>query len=63
MSAARMSSKSPSLFTLRGATSVMSIGPDQKSACLMSSQLRPRWREAVPGRSRVRTSAQEPFSL
>ena len=42
MSAARMSSKSPSLTTLRGANSAMSIGPDQKSACLMRSQLRPR---------------------
>ena len=37
---ARMSSKSPSLFTLRGANSVMSRSPAQSSRCLISSQLR-----------------------
>ena len=35
-----MSSKSPSLFTLRGANSVMSTSPAQSSRCLISSQLR-----------------------
>src|SRR3972149_688985 len=40
-SAARMSSKPPSLFTLRGANSAMSTSPAQSSLCLMSSQLRP----------------------
>ena len=41
LSAARMSSKSPSLLTLRGANSVMSTSPAHSSRCLMSSQLRP----------------------
>ncbi len=35
--AARMSSKSPSLFTLCGANSVMSTSPAQSSRCLISS--------------------------
>jgi hypothetical protein len=63
MSSARMSSKLPSLFTLSGANSVMSIGPDQKSRCLMSSQLRPRCFAAGPGLSRIRTSTYDPLSL
>ena len=37
MSSARISSKSPSLFTLSGANSAMSIEPDQKSRCLIRS--------------------------
>ena len=40
LSAARMSSNSPSLFTLRGANSVMSTSPAQSSRCLIRSQLR-----------------------
>src|SRR5436190_1836397 len=40
ISAARISSKSPSLLTLFGANSVMSTSPDQSSRCLISSQLR-----------------------
>ena len=36
---ARMSSKSPSLFTLRGANSAMSTSPAHSSRCLISSQL------------------------
>ena len=39
VSSPRMSSKSPSLFTLRGANSVMSSSPAQSSRCLISSQL------------------------
>jgi hypothetical protein len=42
VSAARMSSKSASLFfTLLENSAVTSIGPDQSSRCLMSNQLRP----------------------
>ena len=67
LSAARMSSKSPSLLTLRGANSVMSIGPAQSSLCLISSQLRPSPAPALerlpPQRPPVRTSTHEPFSL
>src|SRR5436190_1504468 len=40
LSAARMSSKSPLLLTLRGANSAMSRSPAQSSLCLISSQLR-----------------------
>ncbi len=39
-SEARMSAKSPPLFTLSGANSMMSTAPDQSSLCLISSQLR-----------------------
>ena len=46
VSSPRMSSKSPSLFTLRGANSVMSSSPAQSSRCLISSQLRDRRRRA-----------------
>jgi len=54
---ARISAKSPSLFTLSGANSAMSSsGDDQASRCLISSQLRP------PSRG-VRTSTHDPFSL
>ena len=63
MSSARMSSKLPSLFTLSGASSVMSTGPDQKSLCLINSQLRPCCFDDVDARSRVRTSTHEPLSL
>ena len=51
LSAARMSSKSPSLLTLCGANSVMSTSPAQSSRCLISSQLaRRRLRPASPSR-------------
>ena len=43
-----MSSKSPSLFTLFGANSVMSTSPAQSSRCLISSQLRPSPPERSP---------------
>ena len=64
LSSARMSSKSPSLFTLRGANSAMSRSPDQSSRCLISSQLRsPPPSRAPEKRPLVRTSTHEPFSL
>src|SRR5436305_274099 len=67
VSAARISSKSPSDLTLFGANSVMSTSPDQSSRCLMSSQLRDSADEELlraPGkRPLVRTSTQDPFSL
>ena len=58
VSTARMSSKSPSLFTLLGANSVMSRSPDHSSRCLMSSH----WL-ASPVRGLVRTNVHEPCSL
>ena len=48
VSSARMSSKSPSLFTLCGANSVMSSSPAQSSRCLISSQLRAVARHRAP---------------
>src|SRR3954470_23145405 len=60
-SAARMSSKSPPLFTLFGANSTMSTSPAQSSLCLISSQERS---PLPPGyRPPVRTTTHEPFSL
>ena len=46
-----MSAKSPPLFTLNGANSAMSSGPDHSSRCFSSSQLRspaPRVRDERP---------------
>src|SRR5262245_13458626 len=57
----RISAKSAfGVLTLSGANSVMLIGPDQSSRCLITSQLRP---SPAPWKPRVRTSTHEPFSL
>src|SRR6188474_1597651 len=64
LSAASISSKSPSLLTLRGANSAMSTSPAQSSLCLMRSQLRaPSPPYELPKRPPVRTSTHEPLSL
>jgi len=65
VSAARISSKSPSLFTLFGANSAMSTSPAHSSLCLISSQLllAPPGPLFAPGQPFVRTSTQDPFSL
>src|ERR1044071_8553966 len=74
LSCERMSAKSPSLFTLSGANSAMSTGPDHSSLCLMSSHdvlppLSPSGEpEGPPLRGedphpRRRTSTHDPFSL
>ena len=59
VASARISAKLPWLFTLRGATSAMSIGPAQSSLCLMRSH----WRPGASPLRPVLTSTQEPFSL
>ena len=59
----RMFSKSPSLFTLSGANSVMSTSPAQSSRCLISSQLgRPRHRDRAPSSARSHEHPR-PFQL
>src|SRR5262249_43975115 len=45
----RISAKSPSLFTLRGANIVMSRSPDHSSRCLIRSQERPSLPLRAPG--------------
>src|SRR4029453_3468346 len=68
VSAARMSSKSPPLFTLSGANSAMSRSPAQSSRFLMSNQLlapldSPPAERPAPYRPLVRTSTHDPFNL
>ena len=62
-SCARMSAKSPPLFTLSGANSAMSTSPAQSSRCLISSHDRSPPLEAPAHRPFVRTSTHDPFSL